>query len=145
MNLIDVPQIRLPPSLRDRAVRRRSQANAGGLPEPAELSRWKLDSLREATWPESSIASGDLTDEVAGLKQQPGREIIAWGGAGFAQSLSRSALIDQYAIITQPVAFGRGLAMLRDLPDALHLDLVAAQTFPAGTTLHLYQPRGRAA
>ena len=40
--------------------------------------------LDEATWAESSIARGDLADELATLRQQPGGEIIAWGGASLA-------------------------------------------------------------
>jgi riboflavin biosynthesis pyrimidine reductase len=44
--------------------------------------------------------------------------MIAWDGAGFAQSLSRAGLIDEYALVIQPVAFGSGSPMFRDLPDA---------------------------
>ena len=105
-------------------------AHAGGLPEPDELKRWKLDRVRQAgthimgrvtyeemaahwptsaddyaapmneirkvvfsktlgevTWAESSIARGDLEEEIATLRRQPGGEIIAWGGASLAQSL----------------------------------------------------------
>jgi dihydrofolate reductase len=56
--------------------------------------------LRLATWPESSVASGDLADEIAAESSEPGGEIIAWGGAGFAQALSRAGLVDEYAIVT---------------------------------------------
>jgi dihydrofolate reductase len=159
--------------------------HAGGLPEPDELKRWKLDRIRragthimgrvtyeemaaawpastddyaapmndipkvvfsktlsEATWPESSIARGDLAAEIKVLKNQSGGEIIAWGGAGFAQALSRAGLIDQYVIVVQPVAFGGGKPIFRNLRDALHLRLLGTTTFPSGTMLHLYQPRG---
>ncbi|HTU36894.1 MAG TPA: dihydrofolate reductase family protein [Acidimicrobiales bacterium] len=98
--------------------------------------------LTEAPWHESSIASGDLTAEIEALKQQPGGEIIAWGGAGFARSLTRAGLVDQYALIRQPVAYGGGEPIFSDLPDALHLNLLAATTYSTGTMLHLYEPRG---
>jgi dihydrofolate reductase len=96
--------------------------------------------LDEATWRESSIARGDLAREIATLRRQPGGDIIAWGGASFAQSLSRAGLIDEYVLVIQPVAFGGGLPMFRDLPAALPLELVEAQTFENGTVLHLYKP-----
>jgi len=161
------------------------KGHAGGLPEPTELHRWKLDRIRQAgthimgrvtyeemasfwptssadyaapmndipkvvfsktiqdaPWPESSIARGELGDEISVLKSQPGGEIIAWGGANFVQALSRAGLIDEYAIITQPVAYGGGKPIFRDLPDALHLELLAAQTFSSGTMLHIYKRRG---
>lgn len=161
------------------------KGHAGGLPEPAELTQWKLDrirragahimgrvtyqemagfwptssddyaapmneipkvvfskTLREAPWRESTIASGELADEIAALKSQPGGEIIAWGGASFAQALARAGLIDEYAIVVQPVAYGGGQPIFQDLPDALHLRAVATTTFPSGTMLRQYQPRG---
>jgi len=161
------------------------KGHAGGLPEPDELKRWKLDRIRRAgthimgrvtyeemgsfwptstddyaapmneipkvvfsktleaaTWPESSIARGDLADEISDLRNQPGGEIIAWGGASFAQALSRASLIDEYAIVTQPAAYGGGLPLFGNLPDALHLSLIATTTYPSGTTLHIFQPRG---
>lgn len=101
--------------------------------------------LGEATWPESSVARGDLADEIAALRSRPGGEIIAWGGAGFAQALSAAGLVDEYAIVVQPVAFGGGEPLFRNLGEALHLRPLATRTYPSGTMLHLYQPRGRGA
>jgi dihydrofolate reductase len=157
--------------------------HAGGLPEPEELKRWKLDRIRgagthimgrvtyeqmaqawptsgddyagpmneipkvvfsktleEATWAGSSIARGELAAEMARLRDQPGGEIIAWGGAGFAQSLSRAGLIDEFVLVVKPVAYGGGLPIFRDLPEALQLDLVEARTFDGGVVLHRYEP-----
>jgi dihydrofolate reductase len=161
------------------------KGHAGGLPEPDELKRWKLDRIRragthimgrvtyeemasfwptstddyaapmndipkvvfsktlqEAAWPESSIARGDLTDEIRALKSLPGGEIIAWGGARFVQALSRAGLVDEYAIVVQPVVYGGGEPLFHDLDDTLHLGLLATTAFPSGTMLHLYEPRG---
>jgi dihydrofolate reductase len=100
--------------------------------------------LGEATWAGSSIARGDLADEIAALRRQPGGEIIAWGGANLAQSLSRAGLVDEYALVIQPVAFGSGLPLFADLPDALRLELIDAKTFDS-VALHIYQPGDRAA
>jgi dihydrofolate reductase len=94
--------------------------------------------LERADWPESSIASGDLAEEIAALRRQPGGEIIAWGGAEFAQALSRAGLVDEYVMIVKPVAYGGGLPMFRDLPHALELDLVEARRY-GGSVLHIYR------
>ena len=164
------------------------EEHAGGVPEPDELVRWKLDRIRragthimgrvtyeemagfwptstddyaapmnevpkvvfsktlnEATWPESTIARGDLAAEIAALKRQPGGEIIAWGGAEFVQALSRAGLIDEYSIVVQPVAYGGGKPIFRDLHDALHLRPLATTTFHTGTMLNVYKPLGSGA
>ena len=97
--------------------------------------------LEAANWSESSIARGNLADEIAALRSQPGGEIIAWGGARFAQSLSRAGLIDEYVIVTQPVAYGGGKPLFDDLPDARQFRVLAATTYASGTALHLYEPR----
>jgi dihydrofolate reductase len=97
-------------------------------------------SLKKATWPESSIARGDLADEIARLRRQPGGDIIAWGGARFAQALSSAGLIDEYAIVTRPVAYGGGKPLFHDLPDSLQFTVLAATNYAGGTALHLYEP-----
>lgn len=99
------------------------------------------NTLDEATWANTTIARGDLAEEIATLRSQTGGEIIAWGGASFAQSLSRAGLIDEYALVIHPVAFGGGLPIFRDLPGALELELLEAQTFDTGTVLHVYEPK----
>jgi dihydrofolate reductase len=99
--------------------------------------------LDEATWPGSSIARGDLAEEITSLRRQPEGEIIAWGGAGFAQSLSRARLVDQYVLITHPVVFGGGLPLFGGLPDTLRLKLLAAQVYDTGVTAHIYEPERR--
>jgi dihydrofolate reductase len=97
-------------------------------------------SLGEATWAGSSIARGELADEIATLRAQAGGEIIAWGGARLAQSLSRAGLVDEYVLVIQPVAYGDGLPMFRELVHSLRLELLEARTFDTGTVLHVYAP-----
>jgi len=46
--------------------------------------------LDRVDWPPTTIASGDLEEEVATLKAEPGGDIIAYGGYTFAQALTRA-------------------------------------------------------
>jgi dihydrofolate reductase len=96
--------------------------------------------LERADWPDSRIARGDLAEEVAELKREPGKEMMAWGGAAFAQSLSRLGLVDEYRLVLQPVALGDGLPLFKDLTAPLRLELVDAQTYNTGSALHVYLP-----
>jgi dihydrofolate reductase len=97
--------------------------------------------IQKAAWAKSSIARGDIADEIAALRAQAGGEIVAWGGARFAQSLSRAGLVNEYAIITRPVAYGGGKALFGELPEALKFDVLASTAYANGTVLHLYAPR----
>ena len=101
--------------------------------------------LERADWPDSRIARGDLADEIAELKREPGKDMMAWGGATFAQSLSRLELVDEYRLILQPVALGDGLPLFKGLTEPVQLELVDAQTYKTGAALHVYRPaRARA-
>jgi dihydrofolate reductase len=95
--------------------------------------------LDRAAWADSRIARGDLTYEIATLKRQPGKDMLAWGGAAFAQSLNRLGLVDEYRLILQPVALGQGLPLFKDFPRPLRLELVDAQTYATGAALHVYR------
>ena len=96
--------------------------------------------LERAEWADSRIARGDLAREIATLKREPGKDMLAWGGAAFAQSLSRLGLVDEYRLILQPVALGQGFPLFKDLTAPLRLELVDAQTYPTGAALHVYRP-----
>jgi dihydrofolate reductase len=98
--------------------------------------------LQTADWPESRIARGDVAEEIARLTREPGNDLMAHGGAAFAASLVRNDLIDEYRLITHPVAVGNGLALFKDLPTVLRMDLVDVRTF-GSTTVRVYR-RARA-
>ena len=97
--------------------------------------------LRAAEWPESRIASGDLSEEIDGLKREPGNDLIAYGGARFAQALSRLGLIDEYRLMIHPTALGAGMPLFSELPAPLHLELAEAHKYETGTAIHVYRPR----
>ncbi len=97
--------------------------------------------LQTADWAETEIASGDLADEIARLKAQPGGDLVAYGGATFDQALSREGLVDEYRFMVHPAALGAGLPVFADLSAPLHLELVEARTFASGGAGHVYKPR----
>jgi len=99
--------------------------------------------LTKADWPQSTIASGDLADEISALKREPGKDLIAWGGATFAQSLTRLGLVDEYRLVVQPVALGDGLPLFAGLTAPFVLDLIEAQAYADGAVLHIYRPTAR--
>src|SRR5215217_7196540 len=78
-----------------------------------------------ASWAEAEVANGDLTTEIERLKSQPGKDILAHGGAGFAQSLAAADLVDEYRLLVHPVALGSGLSLFGALPKPLDLELRA--------------------
>jgi dihydrofolate reductase len=100
----------------------------------------KTFSDAEAGWNSSRVARGDLAEEISGLRQEPGGDIVAWGGASFVQALSRADLVDEYRLVVNPMALGDGLPLFKDLPAPLRLQLVQATVYATGAILHIYRP-----
>jgi dihydrofolate reductase len=97
--------------------------------------------LEKADWDESRVARGDIAEEISALRQEPGGDILAWGGASFVQDLARRSLVDEYRLVINPVALGDGLPLFKDLAAPIALQLVEARTFATGAALHVYRPR----
>jgi dihydrofolate reductase len=97
--------------------------------------------LQTADWGESRIARGELGEEIAALKREPGNDLMAHGGATFAPALSRAGLVDEYRLVIQPAALGAGLRLFGELRAPLFLELVEAHTYPTGAAIHVYRPR----
>jgi dihydrofolate reductase len=91
-------------------------------------------------WAETPVLTGDLATEIGRLKQQPGKDILAHGGAGFGRSLVREGLVDEYHLIIHPVALGNGLPLFSDLPQPMDLKLVASKSFATGAVAQTYRP-----
>ncbi|MEI3611426.1 dihydrofolate reductase family protein [Pseudogracilibacillus sp. SO30301A] len=96
--------------------------------------------LKETNWNNSQVVEGDIAEEIYHLKQQPGKDIMAHGGGRFAQSLSRLGLIDEYRLIVNPIVFGNGVPLFKDLPDAINLKLLSTKAYEKGAILQIYQP-----
>jgi len=93
----------------------------------------------KGSWANPIIADGDLSDEIARLKAQPGKDILAHGGAGFAQELAAHGLIDEYRLLVHPVALGKGLPLFSGLSEPVDLHLVSAETFKSGAVALVYR------
>ena len=94
----------------------------------------------EDSWLHPAIRTGDLSVEIGRLKEQPGKDLLAHGGAGFAQNLVKLGLVDEYRLLVHPVVLGRGLPLFSALVKPSDLRLVRATPFPGGAVAHVYWP-----
>ncbi len=92
------------------------------------------------TWAQAYLASGDLAEEIARLKAQGGKPIIAHGDVRFARSLVAQGLVDQFALIVAPVALGQGLPLFCELAVPKRLKLISSKAFPGGAVAQIYRP-----
>jgi dihydrofolate reductase len=94
------------------------------------------NSLTSAEWGETTIATGDLADAVARLKQErSGGYLLAHGGVRFARSLVETGLIDEYRLAIHPVLLGAGE---RIFLAPLTIEPISTTVFSGGAVAHVF-------
>src|SRR4029453_12956275 len=59
-------------------------------------------------WANSPLLKSDAAPAVAGLKQQPGKDLVVLGSGVLVQSLMRANLVDRYVLLIHPLVLGSG-------------------------------------
>jgi dihydrofolate reductase len=81
------------------------------------------------------LVSDGVAEEVAKLKEEPGKD-IAVGGAGLASTLIQLGLVDEFRLFVSPTALGGGTPYFPALEERIDLELVETRTF-ASRVVHL--------
>jgi dihydrofolate reductase len=76
----------------------------------------------------ATLVEGDAAEEVARLKDQPGKD-LAVGGAGLASTFIKLDLIDEYRLFVSPVVLGGGTPYFPAVDDRFNLQLAETRTF----------------
>jgi dihydrofolate reductase len=97
--------------------------------------------LDKSTWNNTTLAKGNLAEEIASLKKQNGKDIIVFGGAGFVSSLIKEGLIDEYYLIINPTAMGNGMTIFNSLDRIQKFTPIQAKLYPGGKTVLSYMPK----
>lgn len=107
-----------------------------GSPPPRAAAT--VATANEKSWHEARVMSGDLAEDIAQLKSEPGNDLIAWGGAGFGRSLVTAGLIDSLVLTVYPVALGHGLSIFNGLNQRVALKLESGTPLPGGAVSYVY-------
>ncbi|PKN94876.1 MAG: deaminase [Chloroflexi bacterium HGW-Chloroflexi-6] len=96
--------------------------------------------LEKSDWANTALAKSSLVEEITRIKNQPGKDIIAYGGATFVSGLVKHNLIDEYHLFINPAAIGNGRSIFNTLNQRRNLTLVKAIAFPCGIVVLNYAP-----
>jgi dihydrofolate reductase len=116
------------------------------LPEPQrEFARiWKalpkivFSKTLEKVEGNARLVRGSAVEEVASLKEQPGKD-LAVGGAGLASTFIELGLVDEYRLFVSPVVLGGGTPYFPPLDERINLELVETRTFGSRVVYVRYQ------
>jgi dihydrofolate reductase len=94
-------------------------------------------------WRNSSLLEGDVADEVAKLREQPGQDILMYSSVELMHTLMEHDLIDEYRIWLHPVVLGGGKRLFEDGLGKTELKLVETTTLPNGVVVLGYRPASK--
>jgi dihydrofolate reductase len=91
-------------------------------------------------WQNSTLIKGDVAEEIAKLKQQPGKDITIVGSGTLLRSLLAEDLLDELRLMVHPVILGSGKRLFEEGGDQKTLELVDSKTFGTGVLYLTYRP-----
>ncbi|MFN0299442.1 MAG: dihydrofolate reductase family protein [Burkholderiales bacterium] len=94
-------------------------------------------SLQSATWDNTCIVRD--VEQIRRLKQQPGKDMYAVGGAALVSSLIEAELIDELRLAIHPIVLGRGNLLFKDIARRHALELIHTRQLPWGTVEMSYR------
>ncbi|MCW3071194.1 MAG: dihydrofolate reductase [Bacteroidetes bacterium] len=87
------------------------------------------NTLKKADWKNTTIMSGDIIEQIKQLKQTTKKSITILGSGSLLTQLSDACLIDNYTIMLDPVALGKGVSVFDGIKSNLELILVSSRVF----------------
>jgi dihydrofolate reductase len=90
-------------------------------------------------WQNSTLITGNVAEEIAKLKQQPGKDIGIVGSGTLVRSLLRNDLLDELTLMVHPIVLGSGQRLFEDGGNQKALKLVDSKTFGTGVLYLTYQ------
>jgi dihydrofolate reductase len=96
--------------------------------------------LNTVEWKNSTLIKGSLTEALAELKKQPGKNIAISGSATLVRSLLRDGLLDELRLFVCPILVGSGRLLFEGGGPRTSMKLVESQAFSTGVLSLMYAP-----
>ena len=94
--------------------------------------------LESADWANSRLIGGNVAEEVATLKAQPGGAIAIYASPRLVHGFVDLGLIDEFRVLVHPLTLGRGTPLFHDQAK-LELELLESKAFDSGAVYVRYQ------
>jgi dihydrofolate reductase len=96
--------------------------------------------LASADWNNTRLVGGNVAEEVAKLKQEPGKGLAIMGSPNLTVNLVGMGLVDELRVMVNPVVLGGGRSLFRSTEKRLPLELLQTRAFRSGNVLLTYRP-----
>jgi dihydrofolate reductase len=93
-------------------------------------------------WQPSVFLGGDIAEQVAELKQQPGLDLHVYGSANLVQTLMKHDLVDEFWLKIYPITLGSGKRLFAEGTIPAAFKVTEGQVFPSGIIIVNYERAG---
>lgn len=93
--------------------------------------------LKNVNWKNARLARGTIQEEVAELKGQEGKDILA-GSPSLIVSLLKFELFDELQLCVHPIILGKGLELFKDINKRIDLKLTKTKVLGSGAVVLYY-------
>jgi dihydrofolate reductase len=97
--------------------------------------------LRDPEWPNTTVLTGDVIDEIRKLKALPGKDIVQYGFGSLSFALLEHGLLDELRLWVHPLFMGTAKAddLLFRATATARFDLVESQALNTGIVVLTYR------
>ena len=97
--------------------------------------------MEKATWNNTKLVKTDIVSEIRKMKNEPGPGMVLMGSGTIISQLAQEHVIDEYQIMLNPVALGKGRTMFDGMSRMLSLKPTSTRTFKNGKVFLCFQPK----
>jgi dihydrofolate reductase len=96
--------------------------------------------LTQTSWNNTRLVKGDIVSEIRKMKSESGSGMAILGSGSIVSQLALEHVIDEYQMIVDPVALGKGRSMFDGIKEPLNLRLTKTRIFANGKVYLCYEP-----
>ncbi|MGC4939101.1 dihydrofolate reductase family protein [Kribbella sp. DT2] len=105
-----------------------------------EVQKYVVSStLQDPGWEPTTVLRG--CDEIAAVKEQPGKDIVSTGSIRLVQELAERKLVDEYRLFVYPVTAGHGRRLFTEASELRRFTLAETRQFTSGVVLLRYRAK----
>jgi dihydrofolate reductase len=88
--------------------------------------------MENASWTNTKLIKTDIVSEIRKMKGEPGPGMVIMGSGSIISQLASARVIDEYQLVLNPVALGKGRTIFDNMDHMLSLNLISTRTFRNG-------------
>lgn len=95
--------------------------------------------IQSLEWENTEHIQGNMLEEIAKIKQQPGSDIVIFGSLKLSHALMKANLVDQFNIVQYPIIIGKGETFFGGYGEEYKLKLSKCLPFSTGAIGLVYE------